>query len=411
MSLKWKTIITEHDPMPNNVFYFTISYNKTKADGTTKTVSYTVDIPDLFARMYCGNRKVSKVVKDMYNDNPTLFLTTGLPLVVQSTADNFKYKIAALIESNTLDFNPLWNVDGTVKVTEDRAKRQTDFTRGEEEDTYTTGERSSTTKYGNETPYTESIQYGSVDVTDKYGNDTTYTETLQHGQQVKTTNFGNNALYTESVQHGQKETTTAFGNNTAYTETIQYGQDETSHLHAAHDEIRTKETNPFNDSGSQYTTDKETDSLPAAYTDKDTRSLHTDTTTHNPHADKETIGQYTDTTTYNPHSDKETLDQYTDTTTYNPHADKHTTGQHTDTSTYNPHEDLVTSEEATDTTNLGERKDITEAYAYKDFITTERTGNIGVTKSTELLEDYRNLPTEFYAPILDMLMTYLSRGY
>ena len=278
MALKWKTLIDEHDPLPNNVFNFTTSYTKTLEDGSTKSFSFVVDIPDLFAKVYCGNRKVSKVIKTMYENDPVTFIASSLPNIVQMVANNFQYQIGALIESNTLYFNPLWNVDGTEKITEDRAKR----------------EHNTENKYGDGVSYTTSIQYGTDTNTMKYGN------------------------------------------NTQYTEEMQYGIDENTH-----------KTNPFNDSDNAYETDVES------------RAQHTDTRTFNPHTDVSERSQHTDTTTINPHIDKA------------------------------HNEDL----------------------AYKDTITTERHGNIGVTKSTELLKDYREMPAEMWAPILDMLMKYLSRGY
>ena len=278
MSLKWKQLINEHQGALHNVFYFTTTYQKTLEDGSTKTYTFLVDIPDLFAAIHSGDKKVSKIIKELYYEDPVQFISTDLSNVIQTVADNFKYQIGAIIESNTLYFNPLWNVDGTEKVTEDRAKR----------------ERNVTNDYGNNTPYTLSIQYGKDTNTAKYGNNTSYTESLQYG--------------------------------------------ETTDTH---------KTNPFNDSNNDYTTDK------------DISATHTDTTTYNPHTDVSERDQHTDTTTYNPHTDKEKV------------ADD----------------------------------------AFKDIITTERHGNIGVTKSTELLRDARELPTELHAPILDLLMKYLSRGY
>lgn len=278
MSLKWKQIIDEHAGALHSVFYFTVTYQKTLEDGSTKTYTFLVDIPDMFAKIHSGNKKVSKVIKDMYNDDPVVFINTDLATVIQTVADNFKYKIGALIESNTLYFNPLWNVDGTEKVTEDRAKREHN---------------------------TES-------------------------------NFGNNTPYTTRTQYGLDTNTMKYGNNTQYTEETQYGIDENTH-----------KTNPFNDSNTSYTSDI------------DSRAQHTDTKTFNPHTDVTERSQHTDTITYDPHTDK------------------------------------------------GKVEDL----AYKDIITTERHGNIGVTKSTELLRDARELPTELHAPILDMMMQYLSRGY
>lgn len=277
MALKWKTILDQNTAL-NPVFYGNVSYNKTLEDGSSKTYTFLINIPDFFAKMYCGSRRVSKVVRDMYNEDPATFMSTELPIIISTVLANFQYKIGALIESNTLYFNPLWNVDGSEKVTEDRAKRE-------------------------------------------------------HNTENK---FGDGLSYTTQIQYGQDTNTSKYGNNAQYTEEMQYGLDENTH-----------KTNPFDDQGTAY------------QTDVDSRAIHTDTKTFNPHTDVVERSQHTDTTTYNPHTDKGKI------------------------------EDL----------------------AYKDIITTERHGNIGVTKSTELLKDARDLPTELYAPVLDMFMKYLSRGY
>ena len=330
--VKWKKIISDRAGALNNIFKFNLNYTKTKEDGSTKTYTFAVDIPDLFVHMKYGNRLISELMEEMYLEDESAFITTALPAMVDLVATDLQYKIGALIEANDLYFNPLWNVDGTEKITEDRAKRQTDFTKGEQEDTLVEGERENT---------------------NKYGNDTAYTETIEYGQDTNTMKYGNNASYTESMQ---------------------YGLDETTHTNGIKNETTTRSTSPFNESADFYPTEQN-NFVTTQYDDKDSRAIHTDTATHNPHTDVTERSQHTDTTTHNPHTD------------------------------------VLSSAEATDTNTYGERKDVTEQYAYKDTITTERHGNIGVTKSTELLESYRDLPSEMWTPVLNLFMQTLSRGY
>lgn len=279
--MRWKTIL-KNSTLQSNIFNFSLAYTKKKEDGSSVSYSFTVNIPDIFVRMRCGERRVSEYVEELYMNaqeagDMSIFYA-ALIVLIGSIKDNFIYKWGALMDANQLYFNPLWNVDGSETVTEDIAKR----------------EKNTTNDYGNNTPYTLSVQYGKDTNTAKYGNNASYTETLQYGEATDT-----------------------------------------------------HKTNPFNDSNSEYTTSK------------DTSATHTDTATYNPHTDVSERDQHTDTTTYNPHTDKEKV------------VDD----------------------------------------AHKDYITTERHGNIGVTKSTELLKDYMELPAEMFAPILDDLMSYLSEGY
>lgn len=340
--MKWKKII-ENSTLNHPIFQSSLSYSKTDEDGNPVNYNYTVSIPDTFANMVSGQKKVPKWLKKDYENYEALqdlaTFYTFLTLYVTTVAQNFKYKWGALIDSNTLYFNPLWNVDGTEKETQDMAKR----------------ERHTQDDYGNNAPYTESIEYG--------------TDTL-------TKDFGDDTPYTESVQYGIDTNTTKYGNNVSYTESMQYGLDETTHTNGARTETTDHKTNPFNDTGNLYNTSQDVLGT-LQYDDKDSRAIHTDTATFNPHTDVVERSQHTDTTTYNPHTDVETRTQHTDTKTHNPHTDKGTV----------------------------------EDYAHKDIITRERHGNIGVTKSTDLLESYRNLPTEFYTPFLNDWMSILSRGY
>lgn len=309
MRMRWKKILKEN-PSQNNIFNFTLAYTKKKEDGSLVAYNFTVNIPDVFARMRCGERRATEFIEELYEEDPTHFYTNLNALIV-AVKDNFLYKWGALLDANQLYFNPLWNVDGSEKVTEDRAKREQHFTKGSQEDEFTKGSQE------------------------------------------------------DSFTRGEREQTQNYGNNLPYTTEVEYGLDEVTHTAGEREETTDRKTNPFNDTDTLYHTGQDKFSTEQVE-DTDSRAIHTDTTTINPHKDIITDAEAEDTTT---------------------------------------------SGSRTDNTTFGEREDITENYAYKDEITTERHGNIGVTKSTELLKDYMELPAEMFAPILDDLMSYLSEGY
>lgn len=294
--------ILENNILSTNLFFFAFSIVKKKEDGTTTTSSYTIDIPDIYALMSYGNYKVNDYIQEVFEDET---LTDAqkygrFALILSQLEESLKYKWGALIDSLTLYYNPLWNVDGVEITTEDIKKRQ----------------REITDKFGNETAYTTQTQYGKD------------TNTIKHG------------------------------NNTSYTETMQYGLDETTHTTGTHTDVTTHKTNPFNDSDTLYETGQDELAI-TQYDDKDSRAIHTDTAT------------------YNPHTDVTERDLHTDTVTYNPHADTHKI----------------------------------EDAAHKDEITKERHGNIGVTKSTELLRDSRELAVDYYPIIMKDILKYISVGY
>lgn len=294
--------ILANNLLANNLFFFNFSVVKTQEDGTPKTTSYVIDIPDIYATMYCGERKTNSYIDDVFADDT---LTDAqkygrIATILSQIKDSCKYKWGALIDSLTLYFNPLWNVDGVEVTTEDVKKR-------------------------------------TRDITDKFGNEVAYTTATEYGKDTNT------------IKHG---------NNTTYTETMQYGLDETTHTTGTHTDVTTHKTNPFNDSNTLYSTGQDELAI-TTYDDKDSRAIHTDTAT------------------YNPHTDVNERDLHTDTTTYNPHADTHKI----------------------------------EDAAHKDEITIERHGNIGVTKSTELLRDARELAADYYPIILNDVLKYISVGW
>lgn len=291
--ITWKELINDSVNYTNdNLFKFSVTTSRRDNEGNSYTFYHEFDIKNYLIKTFFGERIVTETVEDTYNFDKTIFFHIW-PQILAAHVDNYKYIIQALIESSTLYYNPLYNVDGVEVVTEDRAKRQTDFTKGEQEDELTSGERVNTIDYGNKV---------------------------------------------------------------AYTETMEYGLDETTHTNGAKDETNTKSTSPFNESTDFYPTEQDNYTT-TEYDDVDSRAQHTDTATHNPHTDKTTADEVTDTNTY------------------------------------------------------GERKDVTEQYAYKDTITTTRKGNIGVTKSTDLIISYRDAAVEYWRPVVDLLMKSLSEGY
>ena len=299
--MKLKEIL-ENNILANDLFFFVFSITKKKEDGSTTTSNYTIDIPDIYALMMYGNYKVNDYIQEVFEDDSMSDAQKygRLARILSQLEESLKYKWAALIDSLTLYYNPLWNVDGKEITTEDIKKRQRD-------------------------------------ITDKFGNEVAYTTKTEYGKDTNT------------IKHG---------NNTSYTETMQYGLDETTHTTGTHTDVTTHKTNPFNDSDTLYETGQDELSI-TQYDDKDSRALHTDTAT------------------YNPHTDVTERDLHTDTVTYNPHADTHKI----------------------------------EDAAHKDEITKERHGNIGVTKSTELLRDSRELAVDYYPIIMKDILKYICVGY
>lgn len=210
---------------------------------------------------------------------------------IADTVINWDYEIAGVVFSHIVewakmysalikDYEPLWNVDGTV-VNIYGATERTDL-------------------------------FGATKNTDKYG---------------------------------EKKVTDEFGN--AVLSNV-YGEQVTSNVMGATENTGTDYKVSYPDS-TELETDKHTDNL----------GSHTDTITAN---------TYTDTHTNQTHTDNHTQLTYTDEHSGDSHTDKSSTIQHTDTET--------------------------------------RTGNIGVTKSTELVESEARLRTSwnFYKVIFSYIL-------
>lgn len=368
---RWSKILTSN-PGANNIFKFQISYTKTCPDNVLKNYTFNVNIPDAFAEMYIGERKATRQLRRAWDSaeqaqNMAAFYTY-LSARIGEVVENYKYKWGTMLDANDLYFNPLYNVDGSEIVEETRGARKTTETLGAREDTN---------------------EYGATEKTNEYG---ATEQTNEYGNAENTIAHGNGSSHMDTIQHGAQTVQDKWGNGTAWKDTDQWGLDKTETTVGARKNTAEHKTKPYNETSDYYGTDKTiTDDDEA--TDVVERQLHSDEHTHDPHTDEHTVQSYTDQHTFAAYTDKETR------------------GTHTDTLSNIAHSDTLSEIAHTDTMNKGEQENVTESDEYIDKIETTRKGNIGVTKSTELLRSYMDLPTEYYTPILLDIMSILSEGY
>lgn len=209
---------------------------------------------------------------------------------------------------------------------------------------------------------------------------------VQHGQQQNTLVTGSQS---NSVQHGQQQNTLVYGQDQQSTQygqeqnTMQHGSAVDSVQYGAHETNETHKTSPFNDTNELYNTGKDiTDS-----------GAHTDTTTRGTYTDTETRNTKTDTLTRNTHTDTNTLATYTDTETVGGKTDTNTLAAYTDSET------------------VGAKTDTNTRDARTDIDTIRRYGNIGVTKSSELLVDAADSIRGVYLEIMKDYIDYITEGY
>lgn len=356
--------IINNNALATNLFFFNFSVAKRKEDGTTETTTYTIDIPDDFADMYCGERKTNKKIKNIFKDSTISDAQKygRLANLRNYVRDTYSYKWAALMDSMELYYNPLYNVDGTEETTNVIAQRQTTDAMGAREDTFTLAQAVTRNAHGAQN---DSMQYGAT------------SESMTHGAQSTTTNFG---ATNESMQYG------------ATSQGTQYGQDTTTQTNAPTETTEADKVNPFNDSDVDYDTNK-----------KITSTIQT--------VDQTQRAQHTDTTTTQAHSDSISANAHSDSTSSQAFTDGHTTTTHTDTRESQAYTDTITQDGRTDKQNTGAQTNTRTEQAHTDQTTIRRFGNIGVTKSTELLRDYVNLQKSIYEVVLNDVMSILSVGY
>ena len=185
--------------------------------------------------------------------------------------------------------------------------------------------------------------HGAKSMSDNIG---AVTRTLQHGAQTDTTAYGEHETTTEL---GKRQTDTVYGK-----QAVTAGQRQDTHAHGAQTDTHSSTTMD------DLTFKAKTQDTHAQYSDTDT--IGSQETTTDEHTDTFTQAAATDTETSGAHTDKVTRATYTD-----------TDGTAARTNTH-------TEQAVTDTETSGE---------HTDTVTLRRYGNIGVTKSTELLEDFR----------------------
>ena len=235
-----------------------------------------------------------------------------------------------LYEGMTAAFNPLWNVDGVTGTIRETSGTNT----GSQENAHT-------------------------------GHDKTNTE--DNGTITKS---GNEV----DLKTGAKET--------AYTGTHDMTRtgSETDSQNGTKTNVRTGSETDVTSGTDTDTTSKTTfDSADFADTDKTTTGYgKTDTKTYNSVTDRETYTDLETDKTYNSVKDSETFQNRKDTESYNNIQDTHTYNNVKDTHDLDGFSDTVYDSKETRTDNL--------AHYDKDIQLEIRQGNIGVTKSTDLLE-------------------------
>ena len=217
------------------------------------------------------------------------------------------------------DYEPLWNVDGTVVTTY-----------GETENNDQYGATQKTTQYG---ATQDTMQHGAKTVTDTFG---ATQDTMQYGATQDTT------------QYGATSVTTEYGATSA---TQGGGTDTHNHYERSYPDGTNIKT--------QY--------------DEDIIASRTNTTT-----------QHSDTVNGTLHSDVESSIQHSDVASSTQHIDTHGTAQYSDVASSIQHSDIESALLHSDKHTSEEHVD-----------TERRTGNIGVTKSTELVESEEKLRIKY----------------
>lgn len=132
---------------------------------------------------------------------------------------------------------------------------------------------------------------------------------------------------------------------------------------------------------------------------------HTDVTNH-----YETTMDDTSTTRLKT-KDESVNAQKTDTHTTDAKTDTHTLGAHNDTHTIGAHNDTFTLGAHNDTHTHAASKDTVTSKQHTDTVTYERHGNIGVTKTQELIESERaNLRFNIIQELLNDINEYILVG-
>lgn len=217
---------------------------------------------------------------------------------------------ARLYYALSLDYNPLYNVDGT-----------TTYTHGATSETYSFGKDKTTIVNG---ATQDTMHYGATQ------------DTIQYGATEDTVQYG---ATRDTMQYGATQTTKEYG---ATSDTVGEHTDTDTSYSVSFDGSTEKETGKVSHSiGSQTNTS-------LLHTDTESELIHTDTSSSIIHSDVTSSIIHSDVTSAIQHTDTASSIQHTDTNERDARTDGKTTLSYTDTEV--------------------------------------RRGNIGVTKSTDLLD-------------------------
>ena len=291
-------------------FYPTIEGNE--SNFLTDYASAHAYFDKAFSTKY-GNRQID-LESDTVSDAISEFraIMSGVTLI---NLNNW----ARLYYALSLDYNPLYNVDGLTTRT-----------------------------------------YGATENTDAYGLDRT---SLNYASIQNTNQYG---ATQDTTQYGATQDTTQYG---ATQDTTQYGATSNTKEYGATSETKGAQTNTDTAYSVSY------DSATEKETGKTSHSIGAQTNTTLLHTDVDSSIQHSDITSSTTHSDVVSSLTHSDVVSSTTHSDVVSSIQHTDTLTQGAHIDTNTRDARTD------------RHSSLQHIDTElKQGNIGVTKSTDLLD-------------------------
>ena len=329
-----------------------------------------------------GMRKIFKSYYDIFDywggtSSDYSYLLSEIDSDILKCICNNRYKWGNLMKSMLLEFNPLWNVDGIESTTRTLEQDGTiQNAKTGTETTHVTGTETNN-KTGTETSKktgTETDVKTGTETNAKTGTERTLTDETTEDKKTGTETL---------VKTGSEQLTYNTTDTTAFV-----GSEATTHQKA----ITTTESVTTTESSTYYDTKKTVDSG-IANDNVDTLEYSNDRANTETKTGTETtaFNNRQDQTTYNT---TDTIDHDNDVTlTYN--TQDQLTHNTTDTLTHNTTDQLThltqdqlthnTTDQLTHNTTDTETRDLLDT----ERITIERQGNIGVTTTTKLLNEFR----------------------
>ena len=311
-----------------------------------QTQTYLFNSIDAYINMEYGDWEVVPDLKDEDDELDTDELAKRVDTVIACN----KYYWEKLLESVLAEFNPLWNVDGTERIVHDYGQHVQTDAKARQVDT---------------------DRFGSTTTTERIGDE----KHIKNNAQVTTTNKNN--IDDSSLGSNRNKVTTSHGERleafntidselnipTGKTTTHYTGETTTTHKETTMDNTASF-LNKSQDIVSQGSGNKGQD-----YEDVHANryKAYDDTVAVGPTKNESTVSQHEDSETITHRRNASDADPEANVTTVTGPVDVHERDAHTDTFTSQSHQDVET-------------------------IT--RTGNIGVTMSTQLLRDFQKFARE-----------------